>query len=109
MFLYNFVKKNNITKKQFVVYFTMLITTIYLIFFAVFNQKGFISYLKLSHVIENKNSKKQQLENNIEVKQKMIESLSSDSLDLDLLDEEARKSLGYADKDETIIYLNNKK
>ena len=40
----------------------------------------------------------------MENKQNMVNGMSGESLDLDLLDEEARKDLGYAGKQEIVIY-----
>ena len=40
----------------------------------------------------------------MENKQNMVNGMSVESLDLDLLDEEARKDLGYAGKQEIVIY-----
>lgn len=44
----------------------------------------------------------------MEDKQNMVHGMSADSLDLDLLDIEARKDLGYAGKSEIVIYHENK-
>jgi cell division protein FtsB len=37
-------------------------------------------------------------------KKNMVDKMSTDSLDLDLLDEQSRKVLGYAGKNEVVIY-----
>ena len=39
-------------------------------------------------------------------KKDMVNAMSVDSLDFDLLDEQVRKNLGYASKNEVIIYDN---
>jgi len=39
----------------------------------------------------------------------MVEGMNVESLDLDLLDEEARRALGYSNKNEVVIYQNPKK
>lgn len=44
----------------------------------------------------------------MEEKQNMVDGMSADSLDLDLLDEQARKDLGYAKKSEIVIYQDDK-
>ena len=38
----------------------------------------------------------------------MVDAMNSDSLDIDLLDEQARKNLGFAGKNEVVIYKNTK-
>ncbi len=40
-------------------------------------------------------------------KKNMVDGVSLDSLDLDLLDEQSRKVLGYVGKNEVVIYQDN--
>ena len=51
---------------------------------------------------------KERLENAIKNEQNMVDGMSLESLDLDLLDEEARKNLGYANEKEIVIYKKEK-
>ena len=38
----------------------------------------------------------------------MVDGMNTNSLDVDLLDEQARKNLGYVGKNEVVIYQDNK-
>ncbi len=63
-----------------------------------------MQYFQIKNELQEKELVKEGLENKIENKQNMVDGMSVDSLDLDLLDEEARKNLGYAGKEEIVIY-----
>jgi len=73
-------------------------------FVSIFGDKGLIEYYSLkkeSHRIEND---KVELINKIRIKKDMIKAMDYESLDLDLVDEQSRKILGYVGKDEIVIY-----
>lgn len=108
MFLYNFVKKHNITKPVFVGYFIGFSVIAYFIFCTVFGPKGLLEYNALKSQVANKESIKQDLISKMQVKQNMVEGMNLNSLDVDLLDEQARKVLGYAGKNEVIVYHDKK-
>ncbi len=74
----------------------------------IFGQKGLIKYFSLQQKIFDQSLTKQELINEINLKKTKVEGMNSESLDLDLLDEEARKNLGYSSKNEIIIYQENK-
>lgn len=103
-FLYNLVQKYNISKTLFIGYTTTIAVIIYFLFFAVFGQKGLISVSRLQTEFSNRDIVKQGLANKVSAKKQMIEGMNLESLDLDLLDEQARKVLGYANKNEIVIY-----
>lgn len=107
-FLYNFVKRHNISKPVFVIYFATFFTTFYFILFTIFGQKGVIDLIKLKHQISEKKSEKKELISKAESKKNMVDGMSLQSLDVDLLDEQARKVLGYAGKNEVVIYNDEK-
>lgn len=107
MKLYNFVKKYHISKTLFIVYFSFFSLISYFTFCIIFGQKGLITYFALREEISKKDFTKQELINEIEVKKNKVRGMSNESLDLDLLDEEARKNLGYSDKNEVVIYKKN--
>ena len=104
MFLYNFVKKHNITKQVFIGYFIGLSVIFYFTFCIIFGSKGLLEFNVLSQKISNKESIKQDLLSKAQVKQNMVDGMNLNSLDIDLLDEEARKVLGYAGKNEVVVY-----
>ena len=104
MFLYNFVKKHNITKLLFVTYFSCLCLTSYFFFCTLFGSKGLIEFFSLRSKVINRESEKRELLSQIHNKENMVSNMSLESLDLDLLDEQARKVLGYAGKNEIVIF-----
>jgi len=102
--IYNFVKKNRINKSVFLSYCTAFSLIFYFMFVSIFGDKGLIEYYSLkkeSHRIEND---KVELINKIRIKKDMIKAMDYESLDLDLVDEQSRKILGYVGKDEIVIY-----
>jgi cell division protein FtsB len=106
--LYNLVKKYHVTKLLFVSYFIALALIIYFLFITIFGQKGLIEYFSLKNQIENKEAIKEELLNKMNVKKNMVDGMNTNSLDIDLLDEQARKNLGYVGKNEVVIYQDNK-
>lgn len=102
--LYNFVKKHNITKLVFVSYFVAIVVILYFITTAIFAQKGLLELFSLKNQIDNKEITKQDLSNKMNIKKTMVDGMNLDSLDVDLLDEQARKALGYVGKNEVVIY-----
>lgn len=105
-FLYKIVIKYKISKGLFISYFIALATIIYFCFFTIFGDKGLIKLFALQKQIDNKEVSLQETENKMRNKKTMVEGMKAESLDIDLLDEQARKTLGYAGKNEVIIYQN---
>lgn len=103
-FLYNFVKKNNITKPLFISYFIAIFVIFYFGFFIIFGSKGLVEYFNLRAQIQNKEAAKQEIFAKMQAKKNMVDGMNLNSLDLDLLDEQARKVLGYSGKNEVVIY-----
>jgi len=103
-FIYKFVKKNNISKSIFVSYIVAFVVICYFLSFAIFGDKGLLKLHALQEKIENKKIIQRDFSEQVKTKQKMVDSMDPKSLDLDLLDEQARKVLGYAGKNEIIIY-----
>lgn len=102
--LYHFVKKHNITKSLFIGYSIAITTIVYFTFFTLFNEKGLVQYFALKKQIANKEYTKQDLSAKMQAKKNMVDGMNLNSLDVDLLDEQARKVLGYAGKNEVVIY-----
>ncbi len=107
--LYNFVKLNKITKPLFVGYCIVFSVIFYFLFFIFFGDKGLIEYFSLKSQIANREATKQELLSKMQAKKNMVDGISLDSLDLDLLDEQSRKVLGYVGKDELVIYQDKTK
>ena len=107
-FLYNFVKENNIKKPQFICYFIALALIIYFIIVTIFGEKGLFFYKSLKSQVQNKEFVKRDLLNKMRTKKSMVEGMNLESLDLDLVDEQSRKVLGYVGKSEVVIYQDKK-
>lgn len=106
--LYNFVKTNKITKPLFVGYSIVFSIIFYFLFFIFFGDKGLVEYFALKKQISNREATKQELLSKMQAKKNMVDGISLNSLDLDLLDEQSRKVLGYVGKDELVIYQDKK-
>jgi cell division protein FtsB len=98
------LNNTQITKKLFITIAITLAAVLYFIYYALFGGKGLVRYFEIKKELQQKELVKEGLDNKMENKQNMVKGMSIDSLDLDLLDEEARKNLGYAGKDEIVIY-----
>ena len=103
-FLYNFVKEHNIKKSQFILYFIALAMIIYFIIVTIFGEKGLFFYKTLKSQVQNKEFVKRELISKMRTKKSMVEGMNLESLDLDLVDEQSRKVLGYVGKSEVVIY-----
>ncbi len=71
-----------------------------------FGAKGLVEYFSLRQELKNQNIVKQQLLIKKDKKAAKVMGMKSNSLDLDLLDEEARKQLGYSGENEIVIFDN---
>ena len=107
-FFYHFVKKHQISKALFISYFVAFSIIFYFGFFIIFGDKGLIKLANLSKQIQNKEVAKQEIFAKMQAKKNMVDGMNLNSLDLDLLDEQARKVLGYAGKNEVVIYRDEK-
>lgn len=78
----------------------------YFTFHAVSGERGLIAMAQLSKKVDESKTELDEIRaERIELEHK-VSLLRTESLDLDLLDEEARKVLGYASKDETVYTVN---
>lgn len=102
--LYKLVSKYRVSKRLFVAYFIALATILYFLFFTLFGQKGLFTLLELEKIIANKESTKKEFQEKVKAKKNMVDGMKPDSLDVDLLDEQTRKNLGYVGKNEVVIY-----
>jgi cell division protein FtsB len=104
MFLYDFVKKNHITKRIFITYFTGFAVIFYFLFCTLTGPKGLIEYFSLKNEIAGREALKKELSSKAKSQQNKVDGMSLNSLDIDLVDEQARKVLGYSGKNEVVIY-----
>jgi cell division protein FtsB len=105
--LYNFVRRNRINKTTFLAYCMAISTIFYFMMVSIFGDKGLLTYYSLKKEAIRIENEKAELLNKIRIKREMIKSMNYDSLDLDLVDEQSRKILGYVGKDEVVIYQNS--
>jgi len=103
-FLYSLVKKHQISKGLFISYFSVCAAILYFLFFMIFGSKGLIQMVKLSKQVENKENTKKEIIAKMNSKENLVKGMDPNSLDVDLLDEQARKVLGYVGKNEVVIY-----
>lgn len=108
-FLYNFVKDHNISKPLFIGYCIAFSLILYFLTFTIFNQKGLVEFFSLKKKIAGREAVKQELYNKMEAKKNMVDGMNINSLDVDLLDEQSRKVLGYVGKNEVVIYQDQNK
>jgi len=107
--LYNFVRKNRINKATFVSYCIAISMIFYFMFVSIFGEKGLMEYYLLKKQVSQIELQKFELQNKVRLKKEMIKGMDYESLDLDLVDEQSRKILGYIGKDEVVIYQENNK
>ncbi|MFL2543103.1 MAG: septum formation initiator family protein [Alphaproteobacteria bacterium] len=103
------MNKSLILKNKIVLYLSFLITFfifIYLIYFFINGQRGLLKYFYLTKQSEEYNHTLANLktENNYYID--LTKRLQPNTLDLDYLDEQARKKLGLIDKNEIVIILD---
>ena len=103
------MNKSLILKNKIVLYLSFLITFfifIYLVYFFVNGQRGLLKYFYLTKQAEEYNNTLANLkaENNYYIDR--TKRLQPNTIDLDYLDEQARKKLGLIDKKEIVIILD---
>ncbi len=60
--------------------------------------------VNLSQQVKNKENFKKEIIAKMNGRQNLVKGMDPNSLDIDLLDEQARKVLGYVGKNEVVIY-----
>ena len=75
-------------------------------YFLVYGQRGLLQYFYLSKQNQEYNEKLSQLTSENQYLSNRIKKLQPNTVDLDFLDEQARKKLGLIDKNEIVIILN---
>ena len=103
------MNKSLILKNKIIVYFSFLITFfifLYLFYFLVYGQRGLLQYFYLSKQNQEYNETLAQLSSENQYMSNRIEKLQPNTVDLDFLDEQVRKKLGFIDKNEIVIILD---
>ena len=103
------MNKSLILKNKIVLYLSFLITFfifIYLVYFLINGQRGLLKFFYLTKQAEEYNNTLANLkaENNYYIDR--TKRLQPNTIDLDYLDEQARKKLGLIDKKEIVIILD---
>ena len=103
------MNKSLILKNKIILFLSFLITffiSIYLIYFLINGQRGLLKYFYLT----KQNQEYNQILADFKIENKYftdrIKRLQPNTLDLDYLDEKVRKNLGFIDKNEMVIILD---
>ena len=103
------MNKSLILKNKIVLYLSFLITFfifIYLVYFFVNGQRGLLKYFYLTKQAEEYNQTLANLKAENDYYIDRTKRLQPNTVDLDFLDEQARKKLGLIDKNEIVIILD---
>ena len=101
---------NSVILKNKIILFLSFVTIffifIYLVYFLVNGQRGILKYFYLTKQNELHNSTFANLKIKNEYYSDRIKRLQPNTVDLDFLDEQIRKKLGFVDKNEMVIILD---
>ena len=103
------MNKSVILKNRIILYLSFLVTFfifIYLVYFLIYGQRGLLKYFYLSKQNHEYSQNLRQLTIENEYLSNRIKKLQPNTVDLDFLDEQARKKLGLIDKKEIVIILD---
>ena len=103
------MNKSVVLKNKIILYFSFLITFfifLYLVYFLVYGQRGLLQYIHLSKQNQEYKETLAQLTSENQYMSNQIKKLQPNTVDLDFLDEQVRKNLGFIDKNEIVIILN---
>ncbi len=96
------IKNKSLRTKKLVTIALFVTLLIYFIYNVLSGDRGVLSLFKVTERFKVLEQEVTILENEKQGLEKKVESMRSESLDLDLLDEEVRKNLGYSNKNETL-------
>ncbi|MBD1147686.1 septum formation initiator family protein [Pelagibacterales bacterium SAG-MED31] len=103
------MNKSVILKNKIILYLSFLITFfifIYLVYFLINGQRGLLKYINLKTEFQELNQTLANLKSENSYYLDRTKRLQPNTVDLDFLDEQARKKLGLIDKNEIVIILN---
>jgi len=103
------MNKSLILKNKIVLYLSFLITFfifIYLVYFFINGQRGLLKYFYLTKKAEEYNHTLANLKAENDYYIDRTKRLQPNTVDLDFLDEQARKKLGLIDKNEVVIIFD---
>lgn len=105
MTIFNFILNNNSKKLIFNISLALLLG--YFIFHSIYGNKGIIAYLKVNQQLEKAYSELRTLRAERVELEHNVKLLRPESLDKDMLDEQARKVLGVASPNEKVLTIKN--
>ena len=79
---------------------------LYFVFHAIQGDRGLLAQVRLSKVLETKQSELSQLQSRVDVLEARVQGLNSIPPDLDLLEEQARKVLNYSYANEAVVLFD---
>ena len=103
------MNRSVILKNRIILYLSFLVTFfifIYLVYFLIYGQRGLLQYFYLSKQNQEYNETLAQLTSENQYMSNRIKKLQPNTVDLDFLDEQVRKKLGFIDKNEIVIILD---
>ena len=103
------MNRSVILKNKIILYLSFLTTFfifIYLVYFLINGQRGLLKYLFLTKQANDYNQILVELKSENNYYLDRTKRLQPNTLDLDFLDEQARKKLGLIDKNEIVIILD---
>ena len=103
------MNKSVVLKNRIILYLSFLLSFfifIYLVYFFIYGQRGILKYFHLSKQNSEYTVTLADLKVENELLIDRIERLQTNTLDLDFLDEQVRKKLGFIDKNEIVIILD---
>ena len=103
------MNKSVILKNKVILYLSFLITffiSIYLIYFLINGQRGLLKYFYLTKQNQEYSQTLAKLKVENQYYNDRINRLKPNTVDLDFLDEQVRKKLGFIDKNEIVIILD---
>ena len=103
------MNKSVILKNKIILYLSFLITffiSIYLVYFLINGQRGLLKYFYLTKQNQEYSQTLAKLKIENLYYNDRINRLQPNTVDLDFLDEQVRKKLGFIDKNEIVIILD---
>jgi cell division protein FtsB len=98
----DWLKSRRIARKRNSLFLALLF--FYFSFHLISGERGLLAYAKLKSEIDAKEQLKVKMQTEKETLANRVVGMRSENLDLDLLEEVARKDLGYSKKDEVIYF-----
>lgn len=105
---YNTSEHRNLLSRRAAPYLLCVLVLFYLAFHTISGERGIIALFRETGKLEALKAELAEVKKQKEAMENKINKLSNKNLDLDLLDEQAKKILGVAGKNEVVIFLDKK-